>query len=53
MASPLPEPVGTQLAVVELADVAGPPTHAAAAVDAWAHTLTSTSTRRGARTASR
>lgn len=51
MASPLTEPVGTRFAVVGLVDAAGPPTRAAAAVEGWARTLASTSTRRAYRAA--
>jgi hypothetical protein len=41
----------TQLAVVDAVAVAGPPTHAVAAVEGWAQTIASTSTRRSYRAA--
>lgn len=42
---------GGQLAVVDVVDVSGPPTHAVAAVDGWAQTIASSSTRRSYRAA--
>jgi len=40
-----------QLAVVDHADVAGPPSHAVAAVEGWAQTIAAASTRRSYRAA--
>ena len=40
-----------QLAVVDVVDVAGPPSHAVAAVEGWAQTIASSSTRRSYRAA--
>ena len=40
-----------QLAVVDVVDVAGPPSHAVAAVEGWAETIASPSTRRAYRAA--
>jgi integrase len=42
---------GLQLAVVDGVDIAGPPTHAVAAVEGWAQTLASPATRRNYRAA--
>ena len=42
---------GAQLAVVDVVDVAGPPSHAVAAVEGWAQTLAAASTRRSYRAA--
>jgi len=42
-----------QLAVVDVVDVAGPPSHAVAAVEGWAQTIASPSTRRSYRAAVR
>jgi hypothetical protein len=42
---------GAQLAVVDVVDVAGPPSHVVAAVEGWAQTLAAASTRRSYRAA--